>query len=293
MLISSQGLNICLDAIVNDSSAALLSRAYVDPSTRLALILGTGINAAIHLPIASLHCSKFGNRTMPVADDVTNVLVNTELSMFGKKAYPTTRWDELVNGNHIMPDYQPMEYLVAGPYMGEIVRLILLEATETAGLFEGKMPPSLISNYTLDARVLAAIETDLSPGLLSSRRLFHRHHPDSEPRFADMHFIQQVTRAVSRRSCAYATAGIHALASLLEDMEASHQIAPTDADSINIGCDGSIINKYPDYMDNVQALLDQIIRLEDGRRKRVVLEKTTEPAVSGAGVAVAMAAVAP
>lgn len=231
---------------------------------------------------------------MPAADDVTHVLVNTELSMFGKKAYPTTRWDELVNSNHIMPDYQPMEYLVAGPYMGEIIRLILLEATETIGLFEGKLPPSLVSNYTLDARILAAIETDSSPGLSSSRRLFHRHHPNNElPIFSDMLFVQQVTRAVSRRSCAYATAGIHALASLLEDMEAPHQIAPTDADSINIGCDGSIINKYPDYMDTVQASLDQIIRLEDGRRKRIVLEKTVEPAVSGAGVAVAMAAVAP
>ena len=294
ILISSQGLNICLDAIVNDSSAALLSRAYVDPSTRLALILGTGINAAIHLPIASLHRSKFGKRSMPAADEVTNVLVNTELSMFGKKAYPTTRWDELVNSKHIMPDYQPMEYLVAGPYMGEIVRLILLEATETIGLFGGKLPPSLISNYTLDARILAAIEKDSSPGLSSSRRLFHKHHPDNEsPGFSDMHFVQQVTRAVSRRSCAFATAGIHALASLLEDMEASHQIVSTDADSINIGCDGSIINKYPDYMDKVQASLDQIIRLEDGRRKRVVLEKTIEPAVSGAGVAVAMAAVPP
>ena len=294
-LISSQGLNICLDAIVNDSSAALLSRAYVDPSTRLALILGTGINAAIHLPIASLHPSKFGKRSMPAADDVANVLVNTELSMFGKKAYPTTRWDELVNCKHIMPDYQPMEYLVAGPYMGEITRLILLEASETTGLFGGKLPPSLMSNYTLDARILAAIETDSSPGLLSSRRLFHKHHPNNEfPNFSDMHFVQQVTGVVSRRSCAYATAGIHALASLLEDMESSHQIVSTDADSINIGCDGSIINKYPDYMDKVQALLDEMIRLEDNiSRKRVVLEKTVEPAVSGAGVAVAMAAAAP
>ncbi|KAL8786922.1 MAG: hypothetical protein Q9195_008001 [Heterodermia aff. obscurata] len=289
-----EGLNVCLDAIVNDSSAALLSRAYVDPSTRLALILGTGINAAIHLPIASLHRSKFGKRSMPPADEVTNVLVNTELSMFGKKAYPTTRWDELVNSNHIMPDYQPMEYLVAGPYMGEIVRLILIEATETTGLFGGNFPPSLSSNYTLDARILAAIEKDSSPGLSSSRRLFHKHHPNNEaPNFSDMHFVQQVTRAVSRRSCAYATAGIHALASLLENMEASHQIVSTDADSINIGCDGSIINKYPEYMDKVQASLDQMIRLEDGGRKRVVLEKTIEPAVSGAGVAVAMAAGAP
>lgn len=231
---------------------------------------------------------------MPAIDDATHVLVNTELSMFGKQAYTTTRWDEIVNANHIMPDYQPMEYLVAGAYMGELVRLIILEATETVGLIGGRMPSSLTSRYTLDARVLAAIETDTSPNLSSSRRLFQQQHPNAvSPAFSDMYFIRRVTLAVSRRSCAYATAGIHALASLLQDMEAAHHVVPNDLDSINIGCDGSIINKYPGYMDTVQSQLDQIIGLENGRRKRIVLEKTVEPAVSGAGVAVAMAATNP
>ena len=140
-----------------------------------------------------------GERSMPASDDVTHVLVNTELSMFGKQAYTTTRWDEIVNTNHIMPDYQPMEYLVAGAYMGELVRLILLEATETVGLFGGRMPSSLTSHYTLDARVLSAIETDTSPTLSSSRRLFQQQHPNAvSPAFSDMYFVQQVTLAVSR-----------------------------------------------------------------------------------------------
>lgn len=279
---------------MNDSSAALLSRAYVDPSTRLALILGTGINAAIYLPIASLHHSKFGERLLPDKDDASHVLVNTELSMFGKNAYPTTRWDDTVNSNHLMPDYQPMEYLIAGGYMGELVRLILLEATETVGLFNGKAPPSLSAHYTLDARTLAAIDADQSATLSASRRFFHDAHPNSTlPTLADMYFIQRVIQSVSRRSSAFASAAIHALASLLEDMETCHGIISSDSTDINIGCDGSIINKYPRYMETVQALLDSMIKLDSGARKRILLEKTYEPAVSGAGVAVAMAAMNP
>lgn len=263
----------------------------MDSSTRLALILGTGINAAIHLPIASLHDSKFGERLMPEDDNVSHVLVNTELSMFGKKAFPTTRWDEIVNNNHLMPNYQPMEYLIAGGYMGELVRLILLEATETVGLFAGKAPTSLSTHYTLDARTLAAIEADTSATLSASRTFFHETHPTATfPTSSDMYFIQQVIRSVSRRSCAYATAAIHALASLLQDMEKMHQVISSNTGYINIGCDGSIINKYPHYMDTAQALLDQMNEIEPGSRKRVLLEKTFEPAVSGAGVAVAMAA---
>lgn len=130
-------LDIRLDAIVNDSSSTLLARAYVDPSSRLAVILGTGVNAAIHLPIAALQSSKFGSRIMPSETDADFVLTNTELSMFGKDILPTTRWDERLNNDHMHPNYQPFEYLIAGAYMGEIVRLIICEATATAGLFSG------------------------------------------------------------------------------------------------------------------------------------------------------------
>ena len=214
--------------------------------------------------------------------------------MFGKQAYPTTRWDDIVNNNHLMPNYQPMEYLIAGGYMGELVRLIVLEATKSVGLLGGKMPPSLTTHYTLDARTLAAIETDRTPSLASSRKLFHGCHPNiAAPNPNDMYFIQQVTRAVSQRSCAYAAAAIHALASLLQDTDETREVASSKMSSINIGCDGSIINKYPNYMDRVQEWLDNMTRLQGSNRKSIVLEKTVEPAVSGAGVAVAMASTYP
>ena len=178
--------------------------------------------------------------------------------------------------------------------MGELVRLIILEATETAGLFEGKAPPSLATHYSLDARILAAIEADTSATLSASRRLFHETHPNGMlPTPSDMYFVQRVIRSVSRRSCAYATAAIHALASLLEDMEKSYDVISSDSTHINIGCDGSIINKYPRYMETVQSILDSMIEADAISRKRIILEKTYEPAVSGAGVAVAMAAMDP
>ena len=290
VLIFLQDLNISLDAIVNASSATLLSRAYVDPSTRLAVILGTGANAAIHLPIASLHPSKFSSRTMPAYGDISHALVNTVLSMFGKEAFQKSRWDIMLNSKHIMPDYQPLEYLVAGGYMSELVRLIMVEATQI-GLFGGVMPPSLLNSYTLDARLLASFETDTSLFLSASRSVFQEHHPSSTPlSSSDAVFIQEVTRCITRRSSALVTVGIYALASLLDDMEIRHQVLPNGSDHVSIGCDGSIINKYPGYMDRCQELMDRMIEQDSLKRKRVVLEKTTDSAVCGAGVAVAMAA---
>lgn len=276
---------------MNDSSATLLSNAYLDPTTRLAAILGTGINAAVHLPITALHPTKFGTRQMPRPSEATHVLVNTEFSMLGKAILPITRWDEKLKASHMLPDYQPFEYLIAGGYLGEIVRLILVEATTGAGLFGGHLPPSLSRGYALDTRTLAAIEHDDSGSLVPSCLLFQERHPSSSsPLYSDMYFIRQVTRSVSRRSSAYFAAGLHALSSLLEDTSGSEP--PHDgANHIGIGCDGSVINKYPGFMARCQDVMDQLIGLEGGRgRRRVVFEKTIDSAVVGAGVAVAMAA---
>jgi len=283
-------VNVRLAAIVNDSSSTLLARAYLDPATRLAYILGTGINAAIHLPIASLDPSKFSSRSLPNGVGITHVLTNTEFSMYGKYIFPTTRWDELLNSRHILPNYQPFEYLVAGGYMGEIVRLIMVEATKQAGLFGGSLPPALVPQYVLDTKCLAQIELDTSDSLNTTRRLLHKYYPINQmPSLNDAFFIRQTIRFVSRRSIAYFTTGVHALSSLLQDLESKVGLQ-NDLDHISIGCDGSVINKYPGYMDRAQNTLDDMIAMEGVGRKTVILERTQESAVLGAGVAGAMAA---
>ena len=285
-VLAPQNLNVRLDAIVNDSSSALLARAYLDPDTRLAAILGTGMNAAVHLPITALDPSKFRSASPPVGAG-SHVLTNTELSMFGKDIFPTTSWDRILNATHILPDYQPFEYLVTGKYIGEIVRLILVEATHIAGLFDGLMPQSLANNpYSLDTRDLALIEIDESHGLAVSCSLFHQRYPSSrQPTERDIMFIQGVVRRVSTRSIAYFTVGIHALTAVLQKLDT------VEMGHITIGCDGSIINKYPNYMERTQAIINQMVESDNVHgQMKVRLERTTDSAVLGAAVAGAMAA---
>ena len=242
------------------------------------------MNAAIHLPIAALDPSKFRSRTLPL-ETITHVLTNTELSMFGKNILPTTRWDDILNASHILPDYQPFEYLAAGKYIGEIVRLILVEASQTAELFNGLLSPSLATiPYIVDTKDLAYIDMETSHGLSASRALFHQRYPSSKlPSERDILFIKEIVGLVSTRSIAYFTVGIHALTVLLQSLET------IDLDRVTIGCDGSIINKYPGYMERAQETLDQMIRLDQTEAKRVILERTTDSAVLGAAVAAALA----
>ena len=189
-----------------------------------------------------------------------------------------------------MPDYQPFEYHIAGGYLGEIVRLIILEATQKAGLFGGILPSLLKTPYILDTKTLAQIEVDTSDSLFMTRSLLHKRYPSNRmTSFTDANFIRQVVLSITSRSIAYFTTGIHALSSLLQEMEAKAGLEDS-LDHISIGCDGSVINKYPKYMDRAQETLDNIIALENLGQKRVILEKTQESAVTGAGVAGAMAA---
>ena len=156
---SRKGLNVQLNAIVNDSTATLLSKAYLDQTCRFALILGTGVNAAVHLPVRMISQEKFGVRPASWHDSAKHVIVNTELSMFGRGILPYTRWDKLLLATHSRPEFQPLEHFVSGGYLGEIVRLILVEGIQTAGLFNGIIPPSLQERYSLETETLSHIES--------------------------------------------------------------------------------------------------------------------------------------
>jgi hexokinase len=160
---SRRGLNVQLNAIVNDSSATLLSKAYLDSSTRFALILGTGVNASAHLPVHIFSPAKFGIRPSKWHDAAKHVIVNTELSMFGAGILPYTKWDRELLSTHSRPDFQPLEHFVSGGYLGEITRLVLLDGIQSGYLFGGIVPPSLRERYSLETETLSLIEACVLP----------------------------------------------------------------------------------------------------------------------------------
>ena len=154
-----KNLNVAMAAIINDASATLLSQAYVDSAARLSLIVGTGTNSAIHLPVSSIAREKFGDRPKEWYKAAENVIVNTELSLFGDGFLPSTRWDDTLNRCHSQPDFQPLEFRIGGLYLSELVRLICLEAICNEGLFGGGMPERFSKPYSLDTKLLAELES--------------------------------------------------------------------------------------------------------------------------------------
>ena len=148
-----------MGTIINDASATLLSQAYIDSVARLSLIVGTGANSAIYLPVPAIAREKFGDRPKEWYEAADNVIVNTELSLFGNGFLPSTRWDETLNRCHAQPDFQPLEFRVGGLYLSELVRLICIEAICDGGLFRGCMPAKFDEPYSVDTKLLADLES--------------------------------------------------------------------------------------------------------------------------------------
>lgn len=327
----SQNLPLTLTATINDAAATLLSRSYNTPHTHYGLILGTGVNMGVHLPI-SLLASKIASRSSPTSSppttapattspqtltppmtppssdsaelsraeelasaegaDHTHVIVNTELSMFGTGLLPTNRFDQQLAAAHPMPDFQPLEMLVSGRYLGEIVRLVLIEAVEKAGLLGGQVPAILKRAYGLDTHVLAKIEEATT--LEGVRKVCVEFVSDVTYEDEDLECIQRSVKAVSKRASACIATAVYALRSVRDGAE-SREYVGEEPKHETVACAGAVIQQYPGFMAATQGVLDRLYELDMekvGRGKRVQLCIAHESSLLGAAVGAAVVAAA-
>lgn len=303
-----KGLHVELSAIVNDSSATLLSEAYTTPSTRFGLILGTGVNIAVHLPVHTIGQSKYGDRPDSWHEKASHVIVNTELGMFGTDILPLTKWDKLLKKAHPRPDFQPLEHLVSGYYLGEVCRLILIDAIHTTGIFGGTVPLSLQTSYSLDTETLSLLEADETPTLTTAVHTFQTRHPSTTlPTSSDVSFLRTIASYVSKRSASIVAASLFALWQLKAETEAeflaplslgSPFVAETEtelkisASKTTVAYNGSVIENYPGYRATLQNFLDELISgnddgAESDTKGSIALVEAKESSLLGAAVALA------
>ncbi|UZP37270.1 hypothetical protein NXS19_005086 [Fusarium pseudograminearum] len=300
----NRGLNVELRAIVNDSSACLLSESYNHPTTRFGLILGTGVNLAAYLPVSAIGRVKFGQRPPQWFEKATHVIINSEISMMGRDILPLTRWDRQLLANHARPEFQPLEHMVSGMYLGEICRLALVEAIETTGAFGGVVPASLQKPYSFSTETLSIIEKDTTSGLEEARKQFSSRHPAKHaPTTADMELLKQLAGFISKRSSALVATGVHAFWNLRIDSqnnfvqtlstqspERDSAEADRDLAETTVAYNGGVIESYPGYLDSCQSYLNELVagdKKEKSRNRTIKLVSAKESSLMGAAVALA------
>ncbi|TGJ88516.1 hypothetical protein E0Z10_g212 [Xylaria hypoxylon] len=272
-----RGLNVQLASIINDSTATLLSQAYTHAETRFGLILGTGTNIAVHLPVSAISRSKYGTRPESWFDSASHVIVNTELGMFGHDILPVTRRD---------------------------LRLAIVEAVETTGLLGGELPPSLADPYSLDTEILSRMEADTSSTLEKAQVAFTSAHPCPIPATPiDISVIRTLASFISRRSAALLGAAVFSLWELRHETEIEQ--ACEDAEEkpaveedlaapphTKVAFTGSVIEHYPGYLAKCQ---NHITTLISGAENPILaagsidLVPAVESSIIGAAVALGCA----
>ncbi|KAK9450512.1 hexokinase-domain-containing protein [Limtongia smithiae] len=266
-------LPVHVAALVNDTVGTLLTRAYTSAgngSTIAGIILGTGTNCAYVEDRAAV--TKLGDPT-PADRDI--MIINIEWGSFNNNNTVLTRTpiDDAVDAETPNKGVHIFEKRVSGMFLGEIIRLLLLDLS-AKGLIFCQPSHELLTPWTLDTSFLSAVESDTSVDLstIESTVSSSLGLPTT---LAERESIQQLVKIIGKRS-AYLAAAI--IVGLLTQTKALDKY-PT----VDIGMDGSVFQLYPGYASMIRDGL-RILLGKDASRVTIGL------AEDGSGVGAALCA---
>ncbi|PHH83650.1 hypothetical protein CDD82_5408 [Ophiocordyceps australis] len=306
-------------AIANDSVATLVSFIFsYDGSARrraaMGLILGTGSNATVPLRLDQLHPDKRQQLVSMLPGDKVpevKIAVNTEWSINGteppmRQLGLITPWDDELSAHNELPGFQPLEYMTAGRYLGELGRIVLLDyMTTVLGLSADKLPTRLLQRHGLTTTFLSHFRPLDDVSLLVSK--LRAEFPECDA--PDDGFVwtkevaevlYSIAKAIELRAAGIMAAGVAALLTLSGDIpevagEAPTETTRTHVDELGVGYTGGCIVHFQDYLVDCQRFLDQLVarRYHGGGGAsgpvRVALHACHDGGIMGAGILAAAA----
>ncbi|KAJ7506978.1 hexokinase [Mycena galericulata] len=237
-------LPIELTALINDTTGTLIASHYVNPKTKIAVIFGTGCNAAYMEHVKDI--PKIKNLGI---DDDADMGINCEWGAFDSFEHehlPRTKYDAIVDDTSNKPGEQAFEKLISGRYLGEILRLVICELIDEGVLFLGQNTYKLEAPYVFDTAFLSLMESDPTDELLMIIGIF-THFFAVETTLAERQFFRALAKLIGRRAARLSACGIAAIVSKMGYLE----------EGCLVGADGSLYNKYPGFADRVhEGLVD-------------------------------------
>lgn len=220
-----------------------MSCAWIHQNCKIGVILGTGSNACY---VERARNAELFEKQNLKAD--SKVIINLEWGNFGAKSSGLigvrTKYDKIVDEASLNPNQQTFEKMLSGMYLGEIVRLILVDLVGHKLLFDGVLNKILSTTNKFHTKFLSEIEIHDGVDCIPAVREILLDLGYSTPSDEDCMIVRYVCECVSTRSAYLASA---ALADLLLKI---------GEDDITIGIDGSLYRYHP----KIHSLLTQKIR---------------------------------
>ncbi|XP_017483813.1 PREDICTED: putative hexokinase HKDC1 [Rhagoletis zephyria] len=277
-------------ALLNDSTGTLLKGSYLDGDCAIGLIMGTGSNACYLERMDQI--KKWTNHSAQYAH-LEEVLVNMECGAFGDNEcidFVRTKYDRQLDQASLFPKSFTFEKYLGGQFLGETLRLILLDLVEHRLLLGGLATEQLRTVNSIKTSAISEIEAEgreeslrATAGLLQS--LGYR-----SPSAADLATVQWATARVSIRVASLLAAVV---ATLVRRMKRPRTV---------VAVDGSVYKRHPKMRLLMADFIDELLlppTATDGNgqlsssssfpRQRVELIGAEDGSGKGAGIAAALA----
>ena len=270
--LAKRGLPIKLTALINDTTGTLIASAYTDDTMKIGCIFGTGCNAAYMENCGSV--PKIAHYNLPPE---MLIAINCEYGAFDNEhvVLPRTPYDIVIDRDSPRPGQQAFEKMIAGLYLGEIFRLVLvdLHEKEHCKIFEGQDIGKLRKAYTLDSSFLSMIEEDPFENLSETGDLFAKTLgiTTSKP---ELELCRRLAELIGTRAARLSACGVAAICKK-KNIETCH-----------VGADGSVFNKYPHFKARGAVALREILDWPKGKKDLVDMRAAED----GSGVGAALIA---
>ncbi|BAO41703.1 Phosphotransferase [Kluyveromyces marxianus] len=268
-------LNIPINvvALINDTTGTLVASLYTDPETKMGIIIGTGVNGAYYESVKNIEKLE-GKLPSDITTDML-MAINCEYGSFDNEhlVLPRTKYDVMIDEQSPRPNQQAFEKMTSGYYLGEIMRLVLLDLHSSGFIFKDQDISKLEVPYVMDTTYPAKIEEDPFENLEDTYELF-KTTLNIETTVIERKLIRKLAELVGTRAARLTVCGVSAICNKRGYTEA------------HIAADGSVFNKYPGYKEKAaQALKDiydwKVEKMEDHPIKLVAAEDG-----SGVGAAI-------
>ncbi|KAG6056726.1 hypothetical protein E4U17_002003 [Claviceps sp. LM77 group G4] len=242
--LKKKGVPITLTALINDTTGTMIASAYTDPKMKIGCIFGTGCNAAYMEDVGSI--PKLAH--MKLAPE-TPMAINCEWGAFDNehKVLPRTEFDKVIDRDSPRPGQQAFEKMIAGLYLGEIFRLVLVDLHENGNhIFANQDISPLRKAYSLDSSFLSAIEEDPYENLQETHDLFVSRLNIVTTR-PECELIRRLAELIGTRAARLSACGVAAICK------------KKNYESCHVGADGSVFNKYPHFKARGAQALREIL----------------------------------
>lgn len=270
--IEKRKLPIRLAALINDTTGTLIASAYTDDTMRIGCIFGTGCNAAYMENCGSV--PKIADYNLP--PDMP-IAINCEYGAFDNEhvVLPRTQYDIIVDEDSPRPGQQAFEKMIAGLYLGELFRLVIIDLhdNKACNVFQGQDISKLRKAYTLDSSFLSLIEEDPFENLQETGDLFKRALGINTNK-PELELIRRLAELIGTRAARLSACGVAAICKK-KDIKTCH-----------VGADGSVFNKYPHFKARGAVALREILDWKQDEKDAVSILAAED----GSGVGAALIA---